>query len=99
MARCSCGAEITWLAMPTGRKMPVEAEPVPYWCPCIGGHTTLVLEVPGHGNMVVKGQGDMPPIFKVYAPHWANCPHADHYRKGGKHGNQKVRGKGAGGNA
>lgn len=85
MAECkACKAEIEFLKMPNGKKMPVDAQPVPYWCPAIGSVTTVVLEVPGHGRMVVGGKDGYPPIFKVYAPHWATCSDPDRFRKGKK---------------
>ena len=60
-----CGAEIDFLRMKTGGKMPVERKPV-----------KGVVAV--WDNDKVRFRNEM---LEVYLPHWASCPKADKFRK------------------
>ena len=57
-----CGQEIKWIEMASGKKMPLDPDPV-----------QMVIVNVGIGE--VRG---------VYMPHWATCPKAKDFKKGGK---------------
>lgn len=81
MAKCrSCKKEIDWVEMESGKKMPVDAMPRPYWCPLPG--ETLVVKVVGKPAFVVTSPTDRP-LVTVGVSHFATCPDADQHRKGG----------------
>ena len=72
-----CGAEILWIRTKTGKTMPVDEKPVPYY---EGGSAKIVLE----DGSVVKGSLDGPEeSFKGfgYISHFATCPKAGNFRR------------------
>ena len=75
MSRCkSCGAEILWIKMKSGKAMPVNPERYRF---CKVGETTetFVNEL----GETVKG---VPPVIMTgYISHFATCPNADKHRK------------------
>lgn len=83
MAKCKgCGAEIDFIRTPTGKLMPVDMEPVPFW------------QKDGAPGKIVKRNGLLvSAVFKEEEapagvhmsigkiPHWATCPVADRFKK------------------
>ena len=71
----SCGTEIKWIKMASGKNMPVDAKPISYrieW----NGDLTLVTEE-GKGT---KGVFD-PGSDKIgYISHFSSCPNANYHR-------------------
>ena len=79
MAKCrSCEALIDWVEMESGRKMPVDRMPRPYWAPLPG--QTLVVKVVGKPAFVVVAPTDQP-LIKVGVSHFATCPDSKTWRK------------------
>lgn len=83
MASCrSCGARIIWALTPTGKRMPIDAEPVD------GGNIILhqPVERGGSPTCTVVGKRVQPSLFGDDGPrhtsHFATCPNASHHRKG-----------------
>lgn len=80
MATCkSCGAEIRWIKMASGKVMPVNAEPVAFSVipPGVKGAQTYVLEDGRVSRGVIDPGGD-----KVgYISHFATCPAAALHRR------------------
>ena len=83
MSRCrSCGAEILWIKMKSGKAMPVNAQAVPYW------------ERPGAAGKVVTSAGEVVSCEFTgeartvhtmgYISHFSTCPNANKHRKGSK---------------
>lgn len=68
MSTCrSCGAEILWAVTANGKRMPLDAQPVP--------GLFAIRDLPGHDP-----EATSPPI-SVYRSHFATCPNADQHRK------------------
>ena len=83
MVQCrSCGAEIIWIKMASGKNMPVDAKPISYsenLHPSAKGKDILTL-VTEHGS-IVRTVFD-PGGDKVgYTSHFATCPNANQHRK------------------
>jgi hypothetical protein len=77
MPKCkSCGASILWLVTENGKKMPVNAKPVPYK-EKDDGNLTLVTSK----GRVVKGVLDVSSDEVGYISHFATCPQANEWRK------------------
>ena len=83
MSRCrSCGAEIIWIKMMSGKAMPVNAQPVQYW------------EKRGAAGKVVTPEGEVVSCEFTgdertdpkmgYISHFSTCPNANKHRKGSK---------------
>lgn len=73
MSTCrSCGAEIIWALTDSGKRMPVDAEPVE------GGNLRLIPDGDVVRVEVVMGGGA--PL--QHRPHFATCPEADIWRRG-----------------
>jgi hypothetical protein len=75
MSRCrSCQAEIVWAVTDTGKRMPLDAEPVS------AAHRPS-------GLFVLDEGGEHPLAFTLaagqplYRSHFATCPNADQHRK------------------
>lgn len=78
MSKCkACGAEIKWILMRTGKKMPVDSQKVPYKADP-GGALTLVTE---DGRVVPKAVLDLDSDKYGYTSHFATCPAADTFRR------------------
>ena len=91
MTKCkSCDADIEFIEMDGGKKMPVEAKPLPYWAPILG--TTIIVKVEGRKGVVVRLVTDGDPCVRAYIPHWIACPEAAEHRKRPT----RVRGRGRG---
>lgn len=75
--RCkSCGAEIIWIRMKSGKAMPCDAEPIPYM-ELFSGGMKLVTEQ----GEVVQGCYDGTSDKIGYVSHFATCPNANQHRK------------------
>jgi hypothetical protein len=75
----SCGAEIWWAETVMGRRMPVDADPVP------DGNVVVVREGVGQAPPVVEVGHPatlMPADRPRYQSHFATCPQASQHRKG-----------------
>jgi len=79
MQRCkACGAQIRWIRTKSGKSMPCDPQPVPYW------------QRPKARGKVVTPWGDVVScVFQGelreangtgYVPHWATCTRADLFR-------------------
>ena len=80
MSRCkSCGAEIRWIKMTSGKSMPVDVDPVKYWAR------------PGAAGKVITQNGEVyscnfegdpsRATGKGYISHFSTCPYADRHRR------------------
>lgn len=75
--RCkSCGAEIIWIQMKSGKAMPCDDEPIPYR-ELFSGGMKLVTEQ----GEVVTGAYDGTSKTVAYTSHFATCPNANRHRK------------------
>lgn len=73
----SCGAPLKWITSRNGKKMPCDAEPIPYWQ---GTSENLFQE---DGTMIrcsLQGTPGMQ-IGTAYRSHFSTCPDADRFRK------------------
>lgn len=75
----SCGAEIFWQKMKSGKVMPVNAKPIPFWA----DSTAKASIVTTTGDVVkcrLSGERDEVTGFG-YVSHFATCPNARGHRK------------------
>lgn len=80
MAKCKgCGAEIIWIMSPSGKVIPCDPIPVPYW-----------QQAKAKGKIVTRNgeviscdlYGDPETETGIgYVPHWATCPKAGEFRR------------------
>ena len=77
-----CGAPIVWIKTPAGKAMPCDPAPVYYKA------------APGGKDKIVTTRGEAVSCEIVpgaeaadagYRPHWATCPQAGQFKRGGKH--------------
>lgn len=80
MAKCkSCGAEIVWVEMPSGKAMPCDPAIIMYWASIKGRHTIIT---PNGETVRCELDGDLNNSTGVgYVPHWATCPNAAQHRR------------------
>lgn len=80
MSKCrSCGAEIVWIRMDSGKKMPCDAAPVTYWAK-MGGTEKIV--TPNGEVVSCELQGELANATGVgYISHFSTCPNADKHRR------------------
>lgn len=80
MARCkSCGAQIVWIKMQSGKTMPADPERVVYWAkPGAAGRV-----ITPNGEVVsCEFDGDLNSATGVgYISHFSTCPNADKHRR------------------
>lgn len=81
-----CGAEIVWIRMQiSGKQMPVDAKPVSVAYEA--GAETFIREdgVPIRGKRVTDAEARETdgPVMEAYVSHFATCPAAGKFRKGG----------------
>ena len=86
MPKCkSCGAEIQFITMESGKKNPVNI-PGAYWGPMPGEN--VVVKIHGRPGFVMKSPGPTEkgaiPLIEVFTSHFATCPFAGQYRKKGR---------------
>ena len=75
MSKCkSCGAEILWIKMKSGKAMPVDPEPYRF-CKVGEDPDTFVTKE----GETVKGIPGV--IMTGYISHFATCPNADRHRR------------------
>lgn len=75
MAECwSCKAPITFALTATGKKMPLDAEPVD------DGEYVIDYDDEGAPHTFHQPVPDLMGTPR-YKPHWATCPHAKQHRK------------------
>jgi hypothetical protein len=75
VANCtSCGAEILWIEMESGKPMPVNPEPL---FESKAGMIYQPTALRRTGGKTLRNA-------LVYQNHWATCPQADEHRKGSK---------------
>lgn len=73
--RCSgCNAEILWAYTEAGKRMPLDAAPLP-WDKVTPGAYWL----DGHRCHAAAPMFD-PPGLTYHMNHWATCPQAEHFR-------------------
>ena len=73
--RCrSCGAEIIWLTMASGRRMPINPEPSP------AGNVVADLVV-AVGAVLSTTPGAAKPAGPLYLSHFATCPQGKTWRR------------------
>lgn len=84
MSKCkSCGAEIIWIKMKSGKAAPCNPQKITY---------RNILTAPGNGGITLVtpdgriARGEYDPTSDVfgYESHFATCPAAAAYRKRGK---------------
>ena len=89
----SCGKEIVWIKMyGSGKKMPVDAEPVDillYGSGFVGESQKTFIRSDGvtiHGREIGDAWDDDPDanVVKAYRSHFATCPYADKHRQRGR---------------
>ena len=79
MQRCkACGAQIRWIRTKSGKSMPCDPQPVPYWQrPKARGKVVT----PGGDVISCVFMGELKSSNGVgYVPHWATCTKADLFR-------------------
>lgn len=80
MSRCKgCGAEIIWIPMQSGKKMPCDPALIQFWWEPEGPETFITQE-----GETVRGSrdGDAEEMTDLgYIPHFVTCPKADEFRK------------------
>ena len=86
MAKCrSCGAEIIWIKMASGKAMPCDVAKISYsenLLPGVSGDDVLTL-VTDHGT-IVRTVFDPAGDKYGYTSHFATCPNANLHRKRGQ---------------
>lgn len=77
----SCGAEVLWAEWPSGKRMPVDAEP-DMRPPPKGGELVLSVRGGAFGKLIVeKYVPEMhSPHRNRYTSHFATCPNAETHR-------------------
>lgn len=72
----SCGEEIIWIKMKSGKAMPCDVKPIPYRESFSGG---MKLVTPA--GDVISGNYDGTSDNFAYISHFATCPNADQHRR------------------
>lgn len=80
MSKCrSCGAEVIWIKMDSGKKMPCDATQKTYWAK-MGGTQKIV--TPNGEVISCELEGDMKDATGIgYTSHFTTCPYADKHRR------------------
>lgn len=83
MPKCrGCGKEIIWIRTTCGKAMPCDPEPVTYWA---GKEFHSNIVTPNGEVVSCKLNGYPQSATGIgYVPHWATCPMADKFKKGGQ---------------
>jgi hypothetical protein len=76
----SCGADIIWIVLPDGKKMPCDSQKIFYKQTFPKGTLTLVLP----DGRIDRGEVDLESDKYGYISHFATCPSARFHRKKGK---------------
>lgn len=76
MSRCrTCRAQIVWVELPSGRRMPVDADPSPAGQIRLDGTFGVVLDT----DQTIAARLAGEPLF---ISHFATCPDAGQHRRG-----------------
>lgn len=84
MLKCrSCGAEIRWIRMQSGKSMPVDPKMLAARLPEADEKTEVLITEGGATIRGVVCELDFLDDIQwpCFRPHWASCPHADQHRK------------------
>ena len=84
MPKCrSCGAEIRWIRMQSGKSMPVDPKMLAARLPEADEKTEVLITEGGATIRGVVCELDFLDDIQwpCFRPHWASCPHADRHRK------------------
>lgn len=84
MPKCrSCGAEIRWIRMQSGKSMPVDPKMLAARLPEADEKTEVLITEGGATIRGVVCELDFLDDIQwpCFRPHWASCPHADQHRK------------------
>ena len=84
MPKCrSCGAEIRWIRMQSGKSMPVDTKMLAARLPEADEKTEVLITEGGATIRGVVCELDFLDDIQwpCFRPHWASCPHADQHRK------------------
>lgn len=77
MSKCkSCGAEIKWIRMKSGKAMSVDEKPIPYRESFSSG-----MKLVTKSGEIVQGFYDGTSKNFGYTSHFATCPNANHHRR------------------
>ena len=79
ISKCrSCGADIIWIKMASGKMMPCDATPIRYTLNFTSGKLTLVTP----DGKIARGDADPVSGERVgYQSHFATCPCAELHRR------------------
>ena len=77
----SCGADIYWIAMASGKAMPVDAKTV-FGIPSIESVSDKEEKFITKDGHIISGHR-VPVVRRLYVPHWSTCPNADSHREKG----------------
>lgn len=75
-----CGASIVWIKTPTGKAMPCDPAPVYYKATPDGKDKVVTTRGEVVSCEIVPGANA---TDAGYRPHWATCPQADRFKRGG----------------
>ncbi len=84
MTNCrACGAEIFWRKTKKGKLLPLDVKPIAYKENPEG--KDLLFDINGDAIRcdIVEREPGKYPTGMAYKSHWATCPFADNFRKGG----------------
>lgn len=81
MSKCkSCGAEILWIKMQSGKAMPVDPKQVMYWKKQKGSEKVVT---PNGEVVSCELVGDLQNATGIgYVSHFSTCPFAGQHRRG-----------------
>lgn len=80
MSKCrSCGAEIIWIKMASGKSMPADPEQLTYWAKK-GGSKKII--TPNGEVVSCELEGDIQSATGIgYISHFSTCPNANQHRR------------------
>ena len=80
MSKCrACGATIRWIRTRTGKSMPCDPQPVPYW---LDPRAKGKVVTPAGDVVSCVFMGDMAKATGMgYVPHWATCTKPEMFRE------------------
>lgn len=76
-----CGARIVWIKTPAGKAMPCDPSPVYYKADPEGKDRIVTTRGEVVACTITTGADA---TDAGYRPHWATCPQADHFKRGGQ---------------
>lgn len=77
-----CGAPIVWIKTPAGKSMPCDPSPVYYKADPDGKDRIVTTRGEVIACTITPGADA---TDAGYRPHWATCPQAGRFKKGGTH--------------